>query len=130
MALAMQWVHKHRLDPFFLWTHLYDPHWTYLAHDCLSSGLAEDLASLRDVPTRARGGFLDHPMGADEERKLELLYDAEIEYTDAQVGRFLSRLESDGLAATALVVVTADHGEVLGEVPENMHYMFDHGKFL
>jgi arylsulfatase A-like enzyme len=43
------------------------------------------------------------------------LYDGEIAFTDAQVGRVLDELESLGLAKNTLVVLTADHGEILYE---------------
>jgi hypothetical protein len=39
------------------------------------------------------------------------LYDGEIAWVDAQIGRFLDALDAQGLARDALVVLTADHGE-------------------
>ncbi len=51
-------------------------------------------------------------------------YDGEIAYADAQVGRVLERLETEGLAKDTLVVVTSDHGESLGEHGEKSHGFF------
>lgn len=51
-------------------------------------------------------------------------YDGEIAYTDAQVGRILKALERLGLAENTVVVVTADHGEGLGEHDEDTHTVF------
>ncbi|MBX6771641.1 MAG: sulfatase-like hydrolase/transferase [Chloroflexi bacterium] len=42
-------------------------------------------------------------------------YDAEIAYVDVAVAQVLNRLEELGLAADTLVILTADHGEVLDD---------------
>lgn len=51
-------------------------------------------------------------------------YDGEIAYADAQLGRLLAGLERQGLRDDTLVVVTADHGESLGEHGEPTHGLF------
>ncbi|HZN02230.1 MAG TPA: sulfatase-like hydrolase/transferase [Candidatus Polarisedimenticolia bacterium] len=45
-------------------------------------------------------------------------YDAELERTDAEIGRLLQRLASLGVAGTTIVVVAGSHGEGLGEHAE------------
>lgn len=80
--------------PFFLWVHYFDPH-----------------ADYRPPPPYA-------------ERFAERPYDGEIAYTDAEVGRLLGALERRGLLDSTLVVVTADHGESLGEHGELTHGLF------
>ncbi|MBW2448496.1 MAG: tetratricopeptide repeat protein [Deltaproteobacteria bacterium] len=77
--------------PFFLWLHLYDPHMDYKA------------------PPEFAARFPDRP------------YDAEIAYTDAEVGRLLAGLGTEGRLERTLVVVTSDHGESLGEHGETTH---------
>jgi len=42
-------------------------------------------------------------------------YRQEVEYMDQQLGRFLRTLENDGLLKKTIVIITADHGEGLGE---------------
>jgi arylsulfatase A-like enzyme/Tfp pilus assembly protein PilF len=51
-------------------------------------------------------------------------YDAEVAYTDAMVGRLLDDLRQAGRLDHTLVVVTADHGESLGEHGERTHGVF------
>lgn len=46
-------------------------------------------------------------------------YDAEIAYTDSQIGRLLSAVERQ--PGSTLIVLTADHGEGLGEHGEEAH---------
>jgi arylsulfatase A-like enzyme len=48
---------------------------------------------------------------AEEVEFLESVYDEEIRFTDAGIGRLLDALEELGLDDDTLVVVTADHGE-------------------
>ena len=48
-------------------------------------------------------------------------YDGEIAAADAQVGRLIAELERRGLYRRALVVVTSDHGEGLGDHGEAEH---------
>ena len=51
-------------------------------------------------------------------------YDAEVAYTDAMLGQLLARLDAAGALARTLIVVTADHGESLGEHGETTHGLF------
>ena len=50
-------------------------------------------------------------------------YDGEIAYTDAMIGRLLEAIDGAGLLSNSVVVLTADHGESLGE----HRYFFEHG---
>jgi len=51
-------------------------------------------------------------------------YDDEIGYADTIVGRFLSTLRSAGLYEEALIIITSDHGEGLGDHGEDEHGLF------
>src|SRR6185436_5053649 len=42
-------------------------------------------------------------------------YDAEVAYTDANIGAMLNQMRACGTLARTLIVVTADHGESLGD---------------
>lgn len=45
----------------------------------------------------------------------QMCYRREVEYMDRQIGNLLTFLESEGLMKNTAVVITADHGEGLGE---------------
>jgi arylsulfatase A-like enzyme/tetratricopeptide (TPR) repeat protein len=79
--------------PLFLWVHLYDPHEPYLP------------------PSPFREQFPGR------------LYDGEIAFTDALVGRLLDYV-GFGTAPSPLVIVAGDHGESLGEHGESTHGLF------
>jgi len=53
-------------------------------------------------------------------------YDAEIRYADAQAGRLLDELKRLGLYGRAVIVLTSDHGEGMGE----RSYYFAHGEHV
>ena len=95
---AVKWLDQKSNAPFFLWIHLYDPHTPY------------------DPPEPFRSEFKG--TGAFG------LYDGEIAYTDNLVGRIHDYLETNKLLNTTLVVLTADHGESLGQHQESGHGFF------
>ena len=88
------WLRKNKQKKFFLWIHYYDPHDPY------------------DPP---------EPFHAEYANSL---YDGEIAYTDQVLGKLLSDLDSAGLNEKTIVVLTADHGEGLGEHHEKTHSLF------
>jgi arylsulfatase A-like enzyme/Flp pilus assembly protein TadD len=51
-------------------------------------------------------------------------YDGEVGFVDRAVGDFLERLDRGGALARTVVIVTADHGESLGEHGESTHGLF------
>jgi choline-sulfatase len=81
--------------PFFLWVHYFDPHTPY------------DAPAAWRLPGAGAG--------------VHEAYDAEIRFADDQVGKLLDVLEARGDARDTLVVVTADHGEGLGDHGELHH---------
>ena len=91
---ALKWLETVRDRRFFAWVHLYDPHTPY------------------DPPEPYRSRYRGQP------------YLGEVAYTDAVVGRLLAWLRDGGLLDRTLVVVTADHGESLGEHGESTHAYF------
>lgn len=77
-----------RRGPLFLWVHYFDPHEEYRP------------------PTR----FADAATGPHR------LYDGEIAFMDAELGRLLA-----ALPAETVVAVVGDHGEMLGDEGETSH---------
>jgi arylsulfatase A-like enzyme/tetratricopeptide (TPR) repeat protein len=51
-------------------------------------------------------------------------YDGEVAFVDSQLGRLLRRVEEEAKGTPTLVLVTADHGESLGEHGEDTHGIF------
>ena len=57
-------------------------------------------------------------------------YDGEIASADAIVGGFLDHLRALGLYDRALVILTSDHGEGLGDHGEDQHSILLYGEAL
>ena len=91
---ALAWLKKKKDSPFFCWVHYFDPHAPYAP------------------PAPFDTEFEDRP------------YDGEIAFTDTQCKRLFDWLDASKLTGRTLVVVTADHGEGLGEHDEPRHCMF------
>ncbi len=92
--VALDWLDKNYQKKFFLWMHLYDPHYPYRP------------------PAPYSQDYGSRP------------YDGEIAFADAQVGRLLRFLKEKGLYQSTLIVLSGDHGESLGEHGEKTHGFF------
>jgi arylsulfatase A-like enzyme/Flp pilus assembly protein TadD len=92
--VALDWLAKNRQNKFFLWMHLYDPHYPY------------------------------RPPPPYSEQYKDRLYDGEIAFADVQVGRLISFLKANNIYRNTLIVLTGDHGESLGEHGEKTHGFF------
>jgi arylsulfatase A-like enzyme/Flp pilus assembly protein TadD len=91
---ALDWLIGLGDEPWFAFIHIWDPHHPYL------------------------------PPSPFRESHPDDLYTGEIAYVDEALGRFLRELEEAEELSNTLVVLTADHGEGLGEHGEKTHGMF------
>lgn len=106
---ALDWLAdpEHRDRPFFLFLHLWDPHYDYLPPpEYAAMFWPEGLQGPREFR-----GFDRKPWGPEVLPRLRALYEAEIRYTDDQIARLWARLEEWGLADRAILAITADHGD-------------------
>ncbi len=121
--------------PWFAWLHYMDPHGAYdppekhqlfdRAPDWLpapESFPAHPIHKLRladyNVPPIAKSAD-----GRVDLAKVRALYDGEIHYVDAEIGRLFDALRAAGRFEKTLIIVTSDHGESLGD----HRYWFEHG---
>jgi choline-sulfatase len=119
-ARALPWLESVD-EPFFLFVHYFDPHAPYAAQPALLAQLPNDFA--RTVASERIDGLRQTLPGLRlDSLSLALRnYQAEVLAVDAALGRLLAALDARGLANRTLVVVTADHGEGLGQ-----HGTLDH----
>ncbi len=94
------WLDRHRGESAFLYLHLMDPHFPYRDHH-------DPAVVAPDLPALAAGL---RPAAPGERELLEELYVGEVRYVDQVLTEFLNDLPND-----AVVVLTSDHGESLGE---------------
>jgi arylsulfatase A-like enzyme len=125
---AIGWLEKHADRPFFLFIHTYEPHTPYTRHE-FDDGMEQGrIGPAFEIPElkRVQEGSLE--LTQTEKRYIETLYDGGIRAADRQVGRLLQALERLGLSDRAVVVVTSDHGEEMGQ--HFARHVFDHGHSL
>ncbi|MGB9004086.1 MAG: sulfatase [Candidatus Aminicenantales bacterium] len=116
----ISWISQHQSHPFFLYVHYEGGHAPYRSPLSYQKYFSPDY----------QGRQVDDPnLLTDQERRkltsqelehMIALYDSKIKYHDDQLDRLFKFLEMTGLDKKTIVVLTADHGEELGE----------HGHFL
>jgi arylsulfatase A-like enzyme/Flp pilus assembly protein TadD len=91
---ALAWLSKRPSGPFFIWVHLYDPHYPY------------------EAPEPFKSRYKSEP------------YDGEIAYSDSALGKLFSYLRAHGLFENSVIAMMSDHGESLGDHGERFHGFF------
>lgn len=111
--------------PFFLFLNFMDAHEPYPAPAPFSQ-----LYGLKDQSRFSRKEFVElwedvvfsrRQMTPAEKSQLVAEYDAGISSLDFQLGRLFDRLREKSLFDSALIIVTSDHGEALGERGQMEH---------
>jgi len=114
---AIDFIQRRGDAPFLLFLNYYDAHQPWGAPGEARYRYVEKEAV--DQVERMSDTAIDtlvRDIGRTADHKLLVgLYDAEIHYMDAQVGRVFEELRRRGLWEDSWVIVTADHGEMLGE---------------
>jgi arylsulfatase A-like enzyme len=109
--------------PLFLFVHFYDAHAPYEAPEPYRSrftdaGYTGPFAdSMQHRLQPLRNSLRSGTANPADVRQVNGLYLGEVAYVDAQIGALLRGLSDRGLLDDALLVVTADHGETLHEMP-------------
>jgi len=117
---ALAWAREVAGDgPRFMWVHYMDVHHPYVPP-------ADHQRAFRDDPIREsrsiklRRKMIEEPEAVTDDELSDIvdLYDAEIRFTDAEIGRLLDGVR-EAWDSAPVVSVTADHGEEF----------LDHGRF-
>jgi arylsulfatase A-like enzyme len=108
---ALRWLRQRPEAPFFLFLNYFDPHDPYKPPREFLRGKAPRRGKL-DAETYRR-------------RLTRWAYQGEIRYMDHHLGRLLGGLRSLGVYDDTWIIVTSDHGELLGE-----HGIYGHGTTL
>ena len=127
--VAIKWLDTVKADEkFLLWIHLYDPHTPLKPHPDDYERLANALNPRQHIAflSEKQKVNLDFFYNSQEEMLHKIrLYDAEIHYTDNEIKRFYNYYQTKVKKENSLWVITADHGEGLGN-----HNWWGHGKHI
>jgi len=94
IAAAQRWIAAQAGSPWFVWLHLYEPHFPYAP------------------PPPFASRFASEP------------YYGEVAAADAALSPLLDPIVGESTNGRTLVVITGDHGEALGEHGETTHGLF------
>ena len=136
---AMEWLNEHKNKKFFLWIHYFDPHQPYQPPPLIKKEMTREIIPRTILPVikknpsdpdifGAFGGISEKAIidGRRDREYYISLYDGEIKFVDREVGRLIQFLEESKLLSRTFIIITADHGESLGE--HNLY--FTHGYTL
>ncbi len=123
---AVRWLKRsqRREEPFFMALGFHRPHLPFEAPEKFFALYPPESIELPiapppgapPVPPRAVHTRASFPsMTPDEQRRVIASYYASVSYVDSQVGLVLEALDKLGLAESTVVVLTSDHGFLLGE---------------
>jgi len=107
---AVEWLDNHQDKKSFIFLHYFDPHFTYEPPEPFAS-------RFRNVP---------QPEHLSMRFKQVLLdgYAGEIAYTDHCIGQVIDKLRQLDMYDSSLIIITSDHGEMLGQHGEGTHGYF------
>lgn len=130
--LALDWV-RGADPPFFLFLNYMDAHLPYYPpqkfwekfQPATGSGMIPH--PLTALPPCRERAVLSGGRGLEptEQADLNARYDAEIAYLDHSLRTLIQGLKQQGRYDPTLIIITSDHGELLGE-----HHLFRHGWVL
>ena len=128
-AKIQQWLttERNQEQPFFIFVNYMECHEPYrppypynekFLPKRFSAKRAAQVGSNKEVMQRLADG-----QGQDDVEILRALYDGELHYLDQQIGNLVQFLKSKGLLDDTMLVITADHGDCLGEQNQIGHRM-------
>lgn len=127
---AMRYIEPRLMKKFFLFLHLYDPHWPYepeeeIAKEFWPGQIVNPLRQL--IATTDYAQFAIKVIrGADLLNDFCLaMYDGEIAQVDRELGRLFTFLYDKKVIDRSVLIVTSDHGEEFRD-----HGYFGHGLTL
>jgi arylsulfatase A-like enzyme len=107
-----EWLATPRTDRRnFLFIHMWDVHYDYLAPDRYVRMFDPDYRGSFDASNFQLNKAINRSMDKRDYEHLLALYDAEIRFTDDTIADLLALLKKAGLLENTAVIVTSDHGD-------------------
>ena len=110
--------------PFFFWANYIEPHTPYIP----PAAYVKPMPPGRDIRTVKPGMIAGNNVvirssNRHDEGYHTSLYDGAVRYVDSEIGRILTAFKASPLSKNTILIITADHGEDLGE----HNFFFNHG---
>jgi choline-sulfatase len=130
-----EWIRENKSKKFFAWVHLFDyPHAPYRPPPPFDTMFISGRPP-RDIPISKENseflsfGVIPSSVATDNITDINYYlsqYDGEIAFADSLIGEFLDVLKKEQVAGNTILIISADHGESLGE--RGMY--FEHGNCI
>lgn len=123
---ALAWMRDHFQKKFFLFLHYMDPHLPYapppdyrktFLDPSYAGPVGESVPDLETLKSRN--------LRESDRKRVSSLYDAEVAYTDGEVGKILQEMKKLGIYDRAVICFHGDHGEEFWD-----HEGVEHGHSL
>lgn len=131
ITAAISELNKRRDKSTFYFIHLFDPHLHYDPpgeYATMYTAGRNDPPpplSLEAVKMLQLGEDAEEPPAVEDQRYVRGVYDGEVSFMDAHIGRFIDELKALGLYESTTIIFVADHGEEFWD-----HGGFEHGHTL
>lgn len=112
---AIDWIRMPVDKSRFLWVHYMDAHHPYAPPERYQRFVRDEPISKRRA-VQLRRKMLESPEAVTEAERTDILdlYDAEVRYTDAEIGRLVDTVRQEWGEDT-VIAVTSDHGDEFGD---------------
>lgn len=129
---AKEWIDNNYDRDFFLFVHFWDPHWPYMPPAPERSEFNAGFKGYELRPSKRSFIKEKNKYSPDEIDYMVSMYDGEIAYTEKYVTKLVRYLEKKipSSSDAPIIIITADHGDVMGEVQDRFGFVFDHGETL
>jgi arylsulfatase A-like enzyme len=117
------WLAANRARDFFLYVHFKEPHSIYIPLPPFQGMFSAGTGKKVDLADYGKEGS---SLSGEEIEYIRAAYDETLASADSAVGKLLDKMAETGLLDETLVIITADHGEMLGEVGG----IFGHGGYF
>lgn len=122
--MAVNWLNSNPQEPFY--THIYR-HWPHKPYGdrkvILPDGFSSKTIHYEPIPL----SYKNSPESIYSTRRK---YDADIYYTDIQIGIILNAIKENKYIDNTIVIFTSDHGEDMGERIVGAQPFFNHSYWL
>ncbi len=121
--MAKNWICNERTQPFFAWVHYFGTHSPYRMTEIAAKRLNGYNGILAEGATaRILIENREEITGSPEDlRVLRALYDGTVTEVDGQIGRLIEECRNTGALDNTIVILTSDHGQILGEHGDLLH---------
>jgi arylsulfatase A-like enzyme len=109
-AAFHNWLVEHQGDRFFAFVHLWDPHYDFIPPAPYNTKFDPDYHGDIDGTNFITNPRIEPHMPRRDLEHVIALYDGEIAWTDAHVGKILADLKQMNLLDETVIAVTSDHG--------------------